>query len=85
MQGIGPMTKVLRILPNGWPCKLSECPPGLFVYQGSVCFKTEYRVDGFSECYAESGEVFWGGTSDKELREELVVQPCRADWVTEYE
>lgn len=46
--------KNLRLLPEGWPCKLIDCPPGLFVYNGQVCCKTKY---GENECYTSLGET----------------------------
>lgn len=55
---------------------LAECPPGLFVFNGSIGFKTEYRIDGEPEAYCvESGEYFWGGTAGHAERRELMVQP----------
>lgn len=63
---------------------LGDCPPGLFLFAG-VClgFKSEYRTasisrPGFSQSDAyvvASGEYFWGGTSDPEKRELLMVLP----------
>ena len=77
----------LCLEPEGWPCPLSECPPGLFVVNNnSVGFKSEYgRMEGdrrYSEVFcADSGEYFWGGTSNKDARESLIVQPVVARWV----
>ena len=51
------MKKVI-IGPDGWMCKLSECPPGFFMYEGNLCFKTEYRKDGQDDVYCSSGETF---------------------------
>lgn len=34
----------LILVPSGWPTTLSECPPGLFMYEGELCFKTEYEA-----------------------------------------
>jgi hypothetical protein len=78
--------KHLCLEPEGWPCPLSECPPGLFVFNNIVGFKSEYgRVDEdrrYSDVFcADSGEYFWGGESNKEAREALVVQPVKAHWV----
>jgi hypothetical protein len=70
----------LEVKPEGWPCKLSECPPGLFLFGDGLCFKTEYRTSGYSEVFCESGEMFWGGTDDKEQREVLTVQPVIVVW-----
>jgi hypothetical protein len=63
---------------------LAECPPGLFVF-GLSClgFKSEYKTESQSrpgvwqsDAYVvESGEYFWGGTSNAVEREELLVTP----------
>lgn len=34
--------KRMIVEPDGWPCTLEECPPGHFVIDGQLCFKTEY-------------------------------------------
>jgi len=70
--------KILQIIPHGWPRKLINCPPGLFSFNGNIGFKSEY-YDGDPEkievfC-ADTGECFWGGTSDKIDRAALIVQP----------
>jgi hypothetical protein len=60
---------------------LADCPPGLFRFNGELCFKSEYRTsreNGTSVCDAyvvASGEYFWGGTSVDSQREALKVQP----------
>lgn len=72
--------KTLTIKPDGWPCKLGECPPGHFVFEDSLCFKTEY---GELEVYNEAGEAFWGGQSTKLAVSNLIVQPVVAEWVDE--
>jgi hypothetical protein len=45
------------------PCRLDECPPGLFLFEGTLGFKSEYAdVDGGLDVYCcDSGEYFWGG------------------------
>lgn len=76
--------KTLQIIPHGWPCKLIDCPPGLFSYTGDIGFKSEYfnsdpeKIEVFC---AESGECFWGGTNDKNARAALVVQPVILQWI----
>ena len=73
--------KRLILEPNGWQCTFSECPAGLFVFNDSVCFKSEYCTDkGELEAYNEAGEFFWGGTESYKIREELIVQPVIAEW-----
>ena len=70
--------KQLRIVPDGWPCTLGECGPGLFTYKNNLGFKSEYGQDGVY--VVVSGEIFWGGTNTKENRLALPVQPCKAEW-----
>jgi len=78
--------------------KLRDCPPGPFLFNGSLGFKTEYgamecenprdretiwRVGHNSDVYVmASGEAFWGGVTSKEDREELLVVPVDADALT---
>jgi hypothetical protein len=59
-----------------WECTLDECPPGLFRHGDYYGFKTEYRDKNGPEAYVvESGEYFWGGTSDRDERRQLRVTP----------
>lgn len=71
------MKKELIIIPDEWTCSLGSCPAGLFVYGDQLCFKSGYGND---ELFLDSGEAFWGGTSDKKARNELIVQPVKAKW-----
>lgn len=71
--------KRLLIEPVGWPCTLAECPPGHFVHEDALCFKSEYNVSKI-EAFCESGEYFCGGTSTKEERDKLIVQPVESIW-----
>ena len=70
--------KRMIIKPEGWKCKLYECPPGFFVFNDHLCFKTEYGPD--LEVFNEGGEYFWGGVKTKEERAELEVQPVEVLW-----
>lgn len=63
----------MKIVPHGWPVKLAECPPGLFVFDGHLGFRSEYGDDAY---VVQSGEYFWGGTDKRPERAELIVQPC---------
>ena len=36
----------LIIKPEGWECKLKDCPPGFFMFRNNLCFKTEYGANG---------------------------------------
>lgn len=56
---------------------LEDLPPGsLFMYDGELAFKSEYKSDnGACECYiVGAGCSFWGGRADKELNK-LWVHP----------
>ena len=60
------------------PCTFADCPPGLFRWNGLLCFKSEYSTKaGQPDAYCvDSGEYFWGGTSgDLEKRRNLIVKP----------
>lgn len=62
----------------GKPCTFANCPPGLFLHAGMLCFKSEYSTKpGQPDAYCvDSGEYFWGGTSgDLEKRLALIVTP----------
>jgi hypothetical protein len=83
--------KKLIIEPAGWPCKLRECPPGLFVTDmDTLCIKTDYpkQIRGpqglpgpyVTDAYCSNGDSF-SGIADDKLREELIVQPVKAVWV----
>lgn len=52
--------KVLKLVPDGWPCSLEECRPGHFVHDGiHLGFKTEYRKEnGSVMAFNEAGEYF---------------------------
>ncbi len=70
--------KRLIIKPNGWPCTLLECPPGLFIYEDRIGLKSEYRTEnGSIKAYCgSSGEYFCG-------KEDIIVQPVIAEWEEE--
>jgi|WetSurSiteA1Bulk_404760.scaffolds.fasta_scaffold298351_2 hypothetical protein len=74
--------KRLEIVPDGWPCRFAECPPGLFVYNNTLCTKTDYE-GMHAEAFCSSGETFWGGTTNGEDRKKLIVTPCSARWKEE--
>lgn len=65
------------IVPDGWPIRLRDCPPGLFEFNNGFHLKTEY---GPTEAYVcDSGECFWGGTDNAEDRDNLMVIPARIE------
>ena len=58
--------------------RLIDFPGGLFAFEGDIGFKSEYYTNDPEKMEvfcAESGEVFWGGTSNWTVRAELMVQP----------
>lgn len=60
---------------------LAVCPPGAFMFNGHMGFKTEYvSQGGKTEAYCmSSGEVFIGGAKTPEEREELLVYPVNVE------
>jgi len=60
------------IVPNGWPCTLSEATPGPFVTLENpelLCFKSEYHEqDGRVRAFNSAGEFFCGEADE-------IVQP----------
>ena len=58
-----------------------ECPPGYFLFNENVCFKSEYRTKGSCDVYCDSGEYFWGGVKTRDERNELKVQPLVPIWI----
>ena len=53
-------------------CELKDCPIGLFLYNGELCLKTEYALDSY---IVSSGEMFWGGVSNREDLANIKVRP----------
>ena len=83
------MSKRLELKPEGFPLKLSECPPGFFLKDNSVGFKATYlhsneSDERISEAYCESGCYFWGGDEGNKLGvDNVIVQPLISEWVEE--
>ncbi len=76
--------KKLDLKPSGFKCKLSECPPGLFLCGDDVGLKTEYLDDkGNPEAYCDSGEYFWGDANKGGNAKDTMVLPLIAEWVDE--
>lgn len=71
--------KRLELKPDGFKCTLAECPPGLFLDadEAIVGLKTDYD----EYFIAIDGDAYWGGTSCKQERSKIVVQPLRYEWV----
>lgn len=65
--------KRLVVEPDGWECSIEECPPGHFVFDDRLCFKSEYGTnDGGIEVFCETGEAF--------VKRTVIVQPVMAHW-----
>lgn len=74
--------KQLILVPDGWPCSLDECPPGLFVWNDHIGFKTSYKADDDAmEVYSASGDAFWYGGRNYSERSKIIVQPVSAEWI----
>lgn len=55
---------------------LYMAPVGLFDFDGTLCVKTEYSTNGRPDAYiVDSGEYFWGGTSDPSVAARHMVTP----------
>lgn len=70
--------RTLQLVPDGFKCTLAECPHGLFLCDDEtmVGLKSDY-----GDYYlAIDGDAFWGGTSSKEDRDKIIVQPLRYEW-----
>lgn len=74
--------KQLIVKPLEFETTLAGCPPGLFVFNGTLGMKSEYSTDaGEMEVYlASSGEAFWGGANSHKERNSLMVIPCGWCW-----
>lgn len=61
--------------------RLIDAPVGLFMYEETLCLKTEYmnRQGGVEAYIVESGDVFWGGAKSQEERNNLDVTPVSLD------
>jgi hypothetical protein len=68
---------------------LCDCPPGLFRFGRTLCFKSEYGDNsGPIDAYVvSSGEFFWGGAKTGSEQAELLVTPVshRANRLTRAE
>lgn len=61
--------RTLKMQPEGWPLKLSECRPGHFVFHDLLCFKNDYK----GESYNEGGEYLM-------IKDDDIVQPVTPEW-----
>ena len=65
----------LEMKPDGFPLTLAECPPGFFLKDDMIGFKSEYN-----DVFCDSGEAFWAGTSVQVERDKIIVQPLVYEW-----
>ena len=63
------MIKKIELKPDGFETTLKACPPGLFLFNEHVCFKSEYGDDAYC---VESGEYFHGNTEGVATLDERV-------------
>ena len=69
------------IVPTGWPCTLGDCPPGPFIFDSRLCFKSEYITENKCDAYCASGEYFCGPPPQTdESRSACMVQPVHIEW-----
>lgn len=69
------MKKTFLLEPNGWPCALTECPPGPFLCDGELSFKSEPGADGQIRVFNGTGQTLWAGTGSFAEVCKIVVQP----------
>lgn len=49
----------IKLRPSGFNCKIENCPPGMFLYENQICFKSEYgNNNGDIEVFNDAGEYF---------------------------
>ena len=66
--------KILKVVPDGWKCKVKELSPGFFVDGEELCFKHTYGRD---ESLFNSDGKFYCGDEDR------MVQPVVMEWSEE--
>lgn len=67
--------KTLILEPSGWPCRYDEAPPGPFLWNDVLCFKSEYKTaTGEIEGYNSSGEFLV-------CENQNIVQPVISVWI----
>ncbi len=59
------------IRPSDWACSVEECPPGHFMVDSQLCFKTDYLTDGKPQIFNSAGEMAY---FDEQ------VTPVEVDW-----
>lgn len=60
--------------------KLIDCPAGLFIFDNTLCLKTEYFYNDYVEAYVvSSGEYFSPGPMTEEEYNNLMVYPVYSE------
>ena len=61
--------------------RLEDAPPGLFLHEGVLGFKTKYQLNGLPECYVvECGQYFWPeGVVNSFDKSNLMVEPVNVE------
>jgi hypothetical protein len=66
----------------GPPITLKNCPTGLFMFDGQLCFKAETHTENVNTGFLQTdaytvpgGEYFWGKAPTSAERESLIVRP----------
>jgi len=67
------MKTTLIILPSGFPCSLQDCPPGHFIFNEQLCFKSEYNQSEV-EAFNSGGEYLC-------ISRDEIVTPVKAEWL----
>jgi hypothetical protein len=68
-------------------CRLDEAPIGLFMSDGELCLKTEYREPNgaISAFIVSSGEFFWGPSPQSVATQNAAdVRPISEDAVVQF-
>lgn len=74
-------TTIALIAQKGEETSLDECPVGLFLTDNNtLCFKSEYRLNGRVEAYiVSSGEAFYGGFVSNTDVNSVRVKPLKVE------
>ena len=71
---------IKKLVPDGWPCPLSEIPPGHFIilkYPDMLCFRSEYNViKGKLEVFNGAGEYSNVDQSEMCQAVRMIVEEC---------
>ncbi len=78
------MGKRLIMVPDGWPCTLEDCPPGIFTVADMVFFKSEYKTELKDNSYRIDAFNLSGEYLSLEFMDKIKeVQPVICSWIKE--